>query len=426
MHLTLIALGSRGDVQPYLALAIGLQRAGMRVRLATHAEFLPLIEGWGLEFAPVRGNPGELLDQDRAQTMLGSGENVGRFLWQFGKLLEPYARQIADDCSRAVAGTDALILSNLGMIPGFHLLAEAQGIAYCTALLQPITPTRAFPSIFFPDWPVWLPIGRGAYNRWSHQAFRTVFGAVFGGIVPMIRRELGLPPIARRVEAPPGAPAPLLYGFSPSVIPPPTDWAPHIHVTGYWVLPDPAEWAPPPALQAFLSAGPPPVYVGFGSMRNRDPVATTALVVEALARAGQRGVLLVGKGAMCPEGLPDTLFPVASTSHSWLLPQMAAVVHHGGAGTTAAALRAGVPSFAVPFFADQPGWARTAHRLGVGPRPIPRRELTAARLAEAITQAVTDPAMRACAASLGARIRAEDGVGVAVEHIIRHLTHTGV
>jgi UDP:flavonoid glycosyltransferase YjiC (YdhE family) len=165
---------------------------------------------------------------------------------------------------------------------------------------------------------------------------------------------------------------------------------------------------------AFLAAGPPPVFIGFGSMNNRDPEGVTNLVLEALAHTGQRGILATGWGGLHTADLPETVFPVGDTPYSWLFPRMAAVVHHGGAGTTAEGLRAGVPSLLIPFFTDQPLWARRVAALGVGPTPIPRKQLSADRLAAAIGQAVGDEPMRARAAKLGAKIRSEDGVAEAV------------
>jgi UDP:flavonoid glycosyltransferase YjiC (YdhE family) len=198
------------------------------------------------------------------------------------------------------------------------------------------------------------------------------------------------------------------------VIPKPPDWDDRIHVTGYWFL-DPADdWAPPSALLEFLQADPPPIYVGFGSMSSRKPEETADLILLALVRAKQRAIILSGWGGLHKADLPDTVFMVDSIPFSWLFPRVAAVVHHGGAGTTSAGLRAGVPSIVIPFFGDQPFWGQRVAELGVGPAPIPRRRLTVERLAQAIQEAVTDQTMRQRAAHLGSRIQAEDGIARAV------------
>ncbi len=191
-------------------------------------------------------------------------------------------------------------------------------------------------------------------------------------------------------------------------------------MTGYWFLDAAADWTPPAALMKFLNSGKPPVYIGFGSMGSRKPAATAALVLAALDRSGQRGILLSGWGGLSQANLPDTVLMVESIPHSWLFPRMAAVVHHGGAGTTAAGLRAGVPSIVIPFFGDQLFWGQRVAKLGVGTAPIPRKQLTVELLAQAIDRAVTDPVMIRQAANLGAKIQAEDGIAhaVAVIHAI--------
>jgi UDP:flavonoid glycosyltransferase YjiC (YdhE family) len=210
---------------------------------------------------------------------------------------------------------------------------------------------------------------------------------------------------------------PILYGFSPSVIPAPSDWSADNHVTGFWLLDSAEHWTPPSDLVDFLEAGPAPVYIGFGSMSTRKPEETADLVLQALSRTHQRAILFSGWGGLSKDYVPDSVFMVDSIPHAWLFPRVAAVVHHGGAGTTAAGLRAGVPAVVIPFFGDQPFWGQRVAELGVGPAPIPRQKLTVDRLAEAIQQAVTDKEMHQRAAYLGAKIQAEDGIACAVEII---------
>ncbi len=214
-----------------------------------------------------------------------------------------------------------------------------------------------------------------------------------------------------------------MLGYSPLVLPPPADWPEWVHVTGYWFLDAPHSWQPPAALLDFLEAGPPPVYIGFGSMTNRQAEEAIGIALKALERAKQRGIIATGWGALSNATLPGSIFKIEDVPHDWLFPRVAAVVHHAGCGTTGAGLRAGVPTVPVPFIADQPFWAERVHRLGVATRPIPRKRLTAENLAAAITTAVTDPSLRACAADLGARIRAEDGVGNAVQVVQQTLAN---
>jgi UDP:flavonoid glycosyltransferase YjiC (YdhE family) len=208
---------------------------------------------------------------------------------------------------------------------------------------------------------------------------------------------------------------PILYGFSPSVIPAPSDWSGNTHITGYWFIDETEDWQPPAALLDFLQSGSAPVYIGFGSMSNRDPEQTADLVIKALTLSNQRAILLSGWGGLQRTNLPDSIFMIDSIPHSWLFPRVSAVVHHGGASTTAAGLKAGVPSVVIPFFGDQPFWGQRVADLGVGTKPIPRKRLTAERLANAIQEVVTNEDMRQRAAKLGKQIQTENGIESAVE-----------
>lgn len=422
MRLTIFALGSRGDVQPYIALGVGLQAAGHHVRIATHDVFASLLAEYDLEYFPMGGDPRAMLETKTAHVMLAAGGNPLRFLRNFSKLTEPFFEIFLREGLRAAQDVDAVVLSGVGLFTGFDI-TDKLGIPCCAALLQPTTPTRAFASPFFPEYPAWLPCGRGIYNRLTHYGFALLLHTCFASAVTNARRALHFPPLTNqgRVWQTRLQQTLMLFGFSPSVIPQPADWGTQCHVTGYWYLDHTKNWQPPADLADFLATGPSPVYIGFGSMRSRDPAEVTALVIEALARTRQRGILLTGWGGLHKCDLPETIFPIESAPHDWLFPRMSAVVHHGGAGTAAAGLRAGVPSIVVPFFADQPFWARTVAQAGVGPAPIPRQQLTAARLADAITSAVTDSQLQAHAAALGERIRAEDGVRRAVELIEQQL-----
>jgi UDP:flavonoid glycosyltransferase YjiC (YdhE family) len=262
----------------------------------------------------------------------------------------------------------------------------------------------------------------GPLNRLTHVAANQAFWQLCRRPVNGWRGRLGLPdhpflgPYRRMREER----RPLLYGFSPAVVPRPADWDPWVHVTGYWFLPEPAGWQPPDELEEFLGDGPPPVCIGFGSMRPRDPEALSDAVVGALRRTGRRAVVQAGWAGLGAADEPGILV-AGEIPHSWLFPRAAAVVHHGGAGTTAAALRAGRPSVVAPFFADQFFWGRRVARLGVGPPPIPQRHLTAEKLATALRGALEDAGMRDRAAALGRRVDREEGVERAAGVLDAHL-----
>lgn len=429
MRITILTIGSRGDVQPYIALGRGLRDAGHEVRLATHAVFEDFVRQNGLDFALVEINPQEMLRSEAGQTWLESGRNPIRFVRRFVQIYAPLVARTLDESWQACQGADAIIYSPLAL--GGPHIAEKLGVPAYLAGLQPKRPSRHQPAMLFPHLPLGPVLGQ-VYNRLTHTVARALARGMVRPILAPINQwrvaTLGLPARSTGEFLRMHERMPVLYGVSPTVFPPPSDWPAWVHVTGYWFLDRPEGWQPSPELADFLAAGPPPVYIGFGSMSGRDPAATTGLVVEALARAGQRGVLLTGWGGLEREAMAAAaaaqgveVLAVDTVPHDWLFPRMAAVFHHGGAGSTAAGLRAGVPSAAVPFFGDQPYWGAMLARLGVGPAPIPQKSLGAEGLADAITRAVGDPGMRARAAEIGEQIRAEDGVGAAVAAFHRHL-----
>ena len=419
MRIALIALGSRGDVQPYVALAKGLAAAGHDVRVVTHADFQRLVEAHGLAYRPAGGSIEGVIQSGDFGALLEQGRLLA-LMRETGAQARKAVHEWTRDGLAAARDADLLIAGMGGLFVALGL-AEKLALPLMRAFLVPASPTRAFPGVFIP--PGFPSIG--PLNAASHHLTWQVMWQSLRAADKAARQEvLALPPapIWGPFRSPRLRRGPLLYGFSPAVVPPPNDWGPDVHVTGYWFLDQEETWTPPAELVAFLEQEPRPIYVGFGSMANRDPEATTALIVEAVAEAGQRAVLLSGWGELRQDNLPEKVFMARSIPHAWLFPQVAAVVHHGGAGTTAAGLRAGAPSVIVPFFGDQPFWGRRVSDLGAGPEPIPRRRLTAARLARAIEQAVGDDAMRARASEVGRQIRAEDGVARAVEVIERDLS----
>lgn len=419
MRITILTIGSRGDVQPYIALGRGLQQAGHTVTLATHAVFREFAVQFGLDFAPVEGNPREMLETLEGRGWLDSDQNPAQFVRYFVELAQPRLRQALDDSWRACQGSELIIYSLLGNT-GFHM-AEKLGVPGVMATLQPITPTHAFRSLGVP--PNWMQLGDWA-NWLSHKVAEQVLWQPFRGIVNAWRQDHGLRalPLAGPFGAIYAADAPVLNGYSPTVLPMPADWPPQVHVTGYWFLEQQA-WEPPPELQAFLMDGPPPLYIGFGSMTDADPAGLLETVLAALARTGQRAVLLGGWAGLGRGKLPARVFAVQSVPHDWLFPRVTAVIHHGGAGTTAAGLRAGVPSVLVPYFADQHFWGQRVWRMGVGPQPVPRKELTVTRLTAAINAAVHNLTLRRRAAEIGRQIRAERGVETAVAILQSFLQH---
>lgn len=417
MQIVLLTYGSRGDVQPFVALGTGLKRAGFDVRIAAPEGFKDFVEPVGLEFAPLPGDPRELsrmlVDQ--------GGANFIRLSKTIRDFAVPLGVGVYKGMKAACEGADAILYSFLIAIPAHHIAREL-GVPDFFVQLQPILmPTRSFPSLMMPS----SPVLRGAFNWLTHRLFEQIFWQSNRFSYHYVRRQVpheALPerviwPLARRSPHRP----PVLYAISPAVVPRPNDWPSTAHMTGYWFLDSPADWQPDAALQHFLDDGPPPVYIGFGSMVSKNMEATVHTTLDALKRTGQRGLLVTGWSGVDQTALPDTVMKIDGAPHDWLFPKMAAIVHHGGAGTTAAVLRSGVPGVVVPFFGDQFFWGRRTDHLGTGPEPIPSQRLRADKLALAIHTAATFTPMREQAAQLGATIREEDGVANAIRLITSRL-----
>ncbi|BDA66054.1 glycosyl transferase family 28 [Rivularia sp. IAM M-261] len=424
MRIAIIALGSRGDVQPYVALGKGLKQAGHLVRLVTQENFGDLVCSNGLEFWAVSGNVQEIVETKEMRELLEKG-NFLAIQSRTAKLVQSVAIDWANQGKVACQGMDLLIVG-VGGLNIAVALAQKLGIPLLQAYVFPFTPTKEFPGVLFPDF---VDKTGGFFNRLSHQLVRQALWQGFRNADKLVRQKvLGLP--AASFWGPYNTDClkkyPTLYGFSPSVISKPSDWN-NTCITGYWFLDvnvqEVPDWSPPSALMEFLQSGSPPIYIGFGSMGNRNPEATVNLVLEALAKTQQRAILLSGWSGLKSDNLPNTVYLIDSVPHSWLFPRVAAVVHHGGAGTTAAGMRAGVPSIIIPFFGDQFFWGQRVAKLGVGTEPIPRKQLTAERLAQAIQETLADSTMRKRAANLGAKIQAENGIAGAVavvEEIEKH------
>jgi UDP:flavonoid glycosyltransferase YjiC (YdhE family) len=415
VRVAIIAPGSRGDIQPYLALGVGLARCGHDVRIVTTTDHTALVQAYSLTLHVVPLDVKAALQTDRVSASVEGGSVVASFR-ELTAIAERGSRLLAEVGLSASRGVDA-ILTGFGGAFIAEGLAATLGLPLLQAYNVPLTPTAAFAGALAP----WLSFGPTS-RRLAHRLTREAVWMASRSAGNRARMEVLGRPSAPRL-APSGiaglAPGPVLYGYSSAVLPRGPEWGDDVEVTGFWFADEPEGFTPPPELEAFLDAGPKPVCIGFGSMSQRTPEATTRLVLDAVRRSGQRAVLLAGWGRLTAADLPSSVFAVDAVPHAWLYPRVAAVVHHGGAGTTAAALRAGVPAVVVPFHGDQPFWAERVRELGVGPAPIPRRRLSAERLAHALDVAVHDRALATRASALGAQVRAEDGVGRAVAAIER-------
>ncbi|CAM5690348.1 O-mycaminosyltylonolide 6-deoxyallosyltransferase [Streptomyces tendae] len=398
MRILIAAAGSRGDVAPYTGLGAELRRAGYDVALAATDTFAPLARDAGLEF---RSLPADTR---------GRGGGTGRR--ELMRTAAAFITEVGEGFADAVdKGTDLLLLSTTTAPLGWHL-TEAMGTPSIGVYLQPTAPTGDFPPVVTGS----RSLGRLA-NRVTGRFALRMADRVYEQAVAQLRQRLALPAaspaeVRRRQDQ---ANWPILHGFSSVLVPRPSDWRSGLEVVGNWWPHHDAAQRLPAALEDFLGAGPPPVFVGFGSMASGDGERLSEIAVRALRRVGLRGVLQAGSAGLAADG--DDVLTIGDVPHALLFPRLAAVVHHAGAGTSAAVLRAGVPAVPVPVTADQPFWATRLAALGAATDPIPFRALTAERLADSLDRVVKQQAHNRAAASAAKRLAAENGAGQTLKTI---------
>ncbi|MFF8597172.1 glycosyltransferase [Streptomyces sp. NPDC015220] len=399
MRILIAAAGSRGDVAPYTGLGAELRRAGHDVALATTDAFAPLVREAGLEF---RGLPGDPLGHGSVTGKRELMRAAAAFITDLG---QGFADAMSDD-------TDLLLLSTTTAPLGWHL-SEATGTPSLGVYLQPTAPTGDFPPVVTGS----RSLGRPA-NRMAGRLALRMADRLHTQAVTRLRHRLRLPPVSpaemrRRQER---ANWPVLYGFSTALVPRPSDWRPGLDVVGnWWPRHDPAGRLPT-ELEDFLQAGPRPVLITFGSMAAGEGERLGEIAVRALRRAGLRGILQAGSAGLAADGGDDVL-AVGDMPHALLFPRLAAVVHHAGAGTSAAALRAAVPAVPVPVSADQPFWARRLAAVGAATDPIPFRSLTTERLADALDLVVRQQTYARAAAGCARHMATEDAAGRTVKAV---------
>ncbi len=412
----LLTLGSRGDVQPFVALGAVLTARGHSVTLSTGKGFESLIEAHGLTAAPLSFDPQAAMAQPEIKAAM---ESPRGWLKAFRASQEVMQRQLDETWAIAQAVRPQLIIYHPKAVLAPYL-ARSLGAVALPAFLQPAyVPTGGFPNPLLP-----LPDLGPLANRLSG---RTVVAAMRLAYRMLLRKWFARHPgeIARpgldvlAGYRPGGGAVPRFHAHSRHIVPKPPDWGSEEHVTGYWFLPEKTGWEPPAELARFLEAGPAPVYVGFGSMpkvRGGDPASA---LLAALAETKTRAILAKGWGALSEVPASDDVHIVDSLPHDWLFPRCRAVVHHGGAGTTHAGLRWGRPTLICPLFGDQPFWGRMVARLGVGPAPLPLKRLTQERLAAALRE-LQSAQVRHKAQVLGDRMAEEGGTETAANLIERH------
>jgi sterol 3beta-glucosyltransferase len=415
MRVLIAAAGVRGDVAPLTGLATAVRAAGHTVTITCNDDHESLVVGCGLEFRPLPGTHGMFDDPRWLQASGGPAWAVTMI-----RLLAEHLRTV-NRAVLAVARRDAPDVLALAGITGAcsaHV-AEGLGLPGVELQFQPVHPTADFP----PSIVAGRSFGRLG-NRAAGIATMTGVALVAAGPAREVRRELGLPRLGvREILAGPADARrwPVFYGFSPAVVPRPADWPDRCQVTGYWWPQRPTAWSPPAELEEFLASGAPPVFFGFGDMTPKNPSDFIELATAAGRQAGVRQVIQAEQASPAPAGRPslgDSIV-VGDLPHDWLFPRMAAVVHHAGAGTAAAGLRAGVPAVTVPVVADQLFWAARLAALGVAPPPIPDKRLSVDALVAAIRDSVTRPEYRARAEELRRQLAAEDGAAPVISTLAR-------
>ena len=402
LRITCLTIGSRGDVQPYIALCKGLLAEGHRPKIATHTEFEPWVRKHGIEFSPVDGDPAELM-----RICVENGMFTYSFLKEASVKFRGWIDELLTSAWKACQDTDLLIESPSAMA-GIHI-AEALGVPYYRAFTMPWTRTRVYPHAFA------VPEHKmgGAYNYMTYVMFDNVFWKAIAGQVNRWRKkELGLR--STNLEKMQPNKVPFLYNFSPSVVVPPVDYSDWIRVTGYWFLDESSDWTPPKELMDFIANaradGKKLVYIGFGSIVVSDPAALTKTVVDSVLKADVRCILSKGwsdrlgnhDAAMPEVPLPLEIHQIKSAPHDWLFKQIDAAAHHGGAGTTGASLRAGLPTIVKPFFGDQFFFGGRLEDLGVG---ICLKKLNVSVFSRALWLATNSQRMIVKAKVLGEQIR---------------------
>lgn len=415
--ITILTIGSRGDIQPFCALALGLMAKGYSVTLAASVNFADFAQKMGIPFFPIAGDFRQILSTPDGLALLQGNTNV--------TLIDDELRwQQRLDAWNACQGSDLLIFAPLAAW-GYHL-AEALNIPAILVTPIPVTATRSYPFLKFADS---SPEKLASYfNVFTFRLVEFLSWQKSRRLMNRFRQDvLKLPPISRlgaryrRTKPPYLSPLPVLNCYSAAVLPPPPDWPSQVHQGSYLFLSDSTPYQPSPSLEAFLKVGPKPFYIGFGSMMACNPEMIVDAIITALRKTGQRAIFCTGWGGFTTSEIPDFLYVTQEVPHDWLLPQVTAAIHHGGSGTTAATLRAGTPSIVVPFFADQPAWGKRLEQLGVGTAPLPFAELTAETLATRIQAILATPSMRKKAHDLSQQIQQEDGLTMAIEVIEKYL-----
>ena len=409
MYFTVVVFGTWGDLRPNVVLAQSLKKAGHHVQVLTTKDFEDWVRTHDLDYAPIQVNIQAMLND------ITSSSNPIKFLRMMREKIAPAMQQFAADTLEATHGSDVMLVHEMGT-PALSGVVEANNLTQININLQPLTRTRTVQIAGIPELPDWIPL-QAVYNNMTYTLWQRIIWTMLGSRGNEFRtKQLNLPKMTWNEYQHVLKNTPTLTLVSEHLFPRPMDWRENQHLTGFLFDHD-EEWQAPQSLVEFLAAGEKPIYVGFGSMADKKPEETTRIVLEAMRQTGKRAVILSGWAGIGQTDIPDNIHILKYAPHSWLFPRMVALIHHGGAGTTAAGVRAGVPTIVVPHLSDQPYWGNLLHQNGVATKNIPRANLSVDRLVTAINEATSSQQMQAKATRLGEKIRAEDGTSKAVQTI---------
>jgi sterol 3beta-glucosyltransferase len=410
MKIFINTFGSRGDVQPFIVLGKALKEKGHVVMVCTASRFETEVIESGLEYGYITDEAFALLDADSSILedslgIIGTTKIALRLI----KIAKPLNKKMVQNAWNAAKDFEPdLVIYHLKALGAVSIAEKFKVPAIIISLVPMLAPTAEFPMFAMPK----LKLG-GWYNKLTYKLVSLGYSSYIKDLNDIRINEIGLEKLPKGTGISSTynkTPVPNIHAISPHVLNRPKDWPPIYTMSGYIIEEQEEQWIPPVALQDFLAAGDPPVYIGFGSMSGSNPARLTDMIVDALTKANMRAILATGWGGLDVMDLPDSILKIETAPHAWLFPQMAALVHHGGAGTTASSLRSGRPTIICPFLGDQPFWGDQIVKLGVGLKVSPQKNLRAEELADAIYKVTTDMKLQEAANSLGKKLQSEEGV----------------
>jgi sterol 3beta-glucosyltransferase len=414
LKIGIFTYGTRGDVQPYIALALGLMSKNHQAIIAAPENFKDLVEGFGVPFHPLYGDAENMMNSPEGQAVLKT-ENTIKLMKYFFKVLHEIRGPLRKSYMEGFSKVD-FIIANAATLPITGAIAEKQNKKLALAyFMPPVVPTAEFPlgDFDFLDFP-W-------YNKLTYKLAHLFFWRFVKVETNEFRQELGLPALKENLINYIGKQRPLdLYCISPSLIPQPKDWDENHKITGFLSIPETKSSGQQPnetpsGLNTWLQQGEKPIYMGFGSNGVGNTEKLVAIINEVLAKTNERILFCTGWSVFADLPKHQNLFVTKYVNHEVVLPKCKAGIFHGGAGTLATMLRHSLPVIIVSFYTDQPTWGKIAERKRFGVH-IPVKKLTADKLIAAITK-VQSLEIKDNAATMGEQIRAENGLERAVKEI---------